>query len=139
MGFYGAFISEKFLWQFFIWISLFRYGLNIFVYILLKWHGSHNFLVTRWLIRSYPDCVSRGSRELVITATCINVKWLSEERHLIYGNEPILFISICVLTRARRKFYFLDWNKEQSATLEHDQNKNVFVLFQGFERIGRQW
>ena len=73
MGFYGVFISEKFLWQFFIWISLFRYGLNIFVYILLKWHGSHgshddSYWWVTWVTWTGDHVIHLNKR-----------KWLSEE------------------------------------------------------------
>ena len=80
----------------------------------------------------------------VTWATCINVKWLSEETYLklwqwtyfVFVYFYLCFDSRGVLSRkfgSRDRFYFLDWNKVQSATL------TKIKMFSFVSRIWEDW
>ena len=72
---------------------------------------------------------SRESRELVIMwYTCINVNDC-QKRETLDLWQWTYFVYFYLCFDWRKFLNFLDWNKEQSATLEHDQNKNVLFRF----------
>ena len=72
---------------------------------------------------------SRESHELVIMwCTCINVNDC-QKRETLDLWQWTYFVYFYLCFDWRKFLNFLDWNKEQSATLEHDQNKNVLFRF----------